>query len=169
MKEKIGKKGIIRRLFSTVIAVAMLVSSVSYTTAFAAADFDEDAVQWKSSEMGGVKVWYVDDPRYVMAMDNSEWGGSIEIMCRAEGCGKGHFMYDRGMFMEQNTCEHIRTDDPTDPNRVRKVTLDKSDVTMKTGDNVTLTATIIPDYATNKEVTWSSSNAKIATVDNGAV
>lgn len=166
MREKIGKKGIARRLFSVVLALAMLVSFVPYTTAFAAADFDEDAVQWKSSEMGGVKVWYVDDPRYVMFMDFSE---TIQIMCCAEGCGKGRFTYDNGMLMDQNTCEHIRTDDPTDPNRVRAITLDKSDVTMKTGDTVTLTATIIPDYATNKEVTWSSSNAKIATVDNGAV
>ena len=40
---------------------------------------------------------------------------------------------------------------------------------MTEGDEVTLTATINPENATNKNVSWSSSNTSVATVDNGKV
>ncbi len=54
---------------------------------------------------------------------------------------------------------------------VTSVTLDKSTMVLKIGDNdVTLVPTISPVSATNKNVTWSSSNPSIATVDaNGKV
>lgn len=44
------------------------------------------------------------------------------------------------------------------------VTLDYSSRTMITGNTLKLTATVIPDYATDTAVTWSSSNTTIATV-----
>ena len=50
---------------------------------------------------------------------------------------------------------------------VESIELDKQDVTLKVGETTTLTATITPDNATNKNVTWSSGNEDIATVDNG--
>ena len=40
---------------------------------------------------------------------------------------------------------------------------------MTEGDELTLTATVIPDNATNKNVTWSSSDSTVATVSNGKV
>lgn len=53
---------------------------------------------------------------------------------------------------------------------VESVTLDKSSLELTEGETATLTATVKPDNATNKTVTWSSSNASIATVDqNGKV
>ena len=50
---------------------------------------------------------------------------------------------------------------------VESVELDAQNVTLKIGETTTLTATITPDNATNKNVTWSSGNEDIATVDNG--
>ena len=53
---------------------------------------------------------------------------------------------------------------------VQSVSLDKTSLSIKEGDKVTLKATINPSTATNKEVTWTSSNTSIATVDtNGAI
>ena len=52
---------------------------------------------------------------------------------------------------------------------VTGVTLDKSSVTLTEGDELTLTATINPDNATNKNVTWLSSNSSVASVSNGKV
>ena len=49
---------------------------------------------------------------------------------------------------------------------VTGVTLDKNTLELYTGDTATLTATVAPDNATNKTVTWSSSDNTVATVDN---
>ena len=52
---------------------------------------------------------------------------------------------------------------------VTGVTLDKTACELTEGDELTLTATIAPDNATNKNVTWSTSDASVATVTNGKV
>ena len=54
---------------------------------------------------------------------------------------------------------------------VAGITLDKSELSMRVGDNpVTLVAKVTPDEATDKTVTWRSSNDRVATVDaNGKV
>ena len=54
--------------------------------------------------------------------------------------------------------------------KVTGVTLDQTDLTLFTGQSEQLTATVTPDNATNKNVTWSSDNETVATVDaNGNV
>ena len=52
---------------------------------------------------------------------------------------------------------------------ITEVTLNKTYLELVEGDEVTLTATIKPDNATDKTVVWSSSDASIATIDNGKV
>jgi len=52
---------------------------------------------------------------------------------------------------------------------VTGVTLDKTSATILVGNTEILTATIAPADATNKAVTWASSNNAIATVSNGTV
>lgn len=52
---------------------------------------------------------------------------------------------------------------------VTGVSLDKSTLTLTEGETSTLTATVAPANATNKEVTWSSSNTDVATVSNSGV
>ena len=52
---------------------------------------------------------------------------------------------------------------------VTKVKISKSKVSIDKGSNTTISASVIPTNATNKEITWSSSNTKIATVDNGKI
>ena len=52
---------------------------------------------------------------------------------------------------------------------VTSVTLDKTSASLKAGETVTLTATVNPSDATDKAVTWSTSDASIATVNNGVV
>ena len=49
---------------------------------------------------------------------------------------------------------------------VTGVTLDSTELSLYTGESKTLTATVAPDNATNKAVTWESSNTEVATVDN---
>lgn len=54
--------------------------------------------------------------------------------------------------------------------KVTEVKLDKDSLSLEVGGTATLTATIMPDNATDQNVTWSSDNQNVATVDqNGKV
>ena len=53
--------------------------------------------------------------------------------------------------------------------KVSGVTLDRANYALYESETVTLKATISPDNASNKEVTWSTSDASIATVSGGVV
>lgn len=52
---------------------------------------------------------------------------------------------------------------------VESVTLDNSTLSLTEGETQTLTATVSPVNASDKTVTWSSSNTSVATVSNGIV
>ena len=55
------------------------------------------------------------------------------------------------------------------PIAVTSVSLNSNSETIKAGKTVTLAATVAPSNATNKSVTWSSSNTSVATVSAGVV
>ena len=52
---------------------------------------------------------------------------------------------------------------------VSGVSVSQSTLTLEVGGSTNLTATVSPSNATNKSVTWSSSNQAVATVNNGTV
>lgn len=52
---------------------------------------------------------------------------------------------------------------------VTSVTLDKSALTMKVGESFVLKATVKPDDATNKKVSWGSDKPTVAKVEDGRV
>ena len=52
---------------------------------------------------------------------------------------------------------------------VASITLNRSSLTLDIGETYTFIATVNPSNATNKKVTWSSSNGSIASVSNGKV
>ena len=53
---------------------------------------------------------------------------------------------------------------------VESVSLDNTNLDLREGETAQLTATVLPDNASNKNVTWESSNKSVATVDaNGLV
>ncbi len=49
------------------------------------------------------------------------------------------------------------------------VALDNTEATLGVGETVTLTATVLPENAADKTVTWTSSDDKVATVKDGVV
>ena len=52
---------------------------------------------------------------------------------------------------------------------ISSISLNQTSASLKVGETVTLTATVKPDDATDKTVTWSTSDASVATVENGVV
>ena len=56
-----------------------------------------------------------------------------------------------------------------DVTKVDHVTLNQTTLTLEKGETETLTATVTPQNASNKNVTWSSSNNEVATVADGTV
>ena len=55
------------------------------------------------------------------------------------------------------------------PVAVSGISLDHSTATVKTGNTVTLTPIFDPETATNKNVSWSTDNSSVATVEDGVV
>ena len=53
--------------------------------------------------------------------------------------------------------------------KVTSVTLDEHSVNLVEGEEKHLSYTVLPNNATNKNVTWSSSNSNVASVENGVV
>lgn len=53
--------------------------------------------------------------------------------------------------------------------RVTAITLDYNELYLRTGGTKTITATIYPENATNKNVTWESSRPSVASVDENGV
>lgn len=52
---------------------------------------------------------------------------------------------------------------------INKIELNADNIFLKTGNTFNLTASILPSDATNKTITWSSSNTSVASVNNGKV
>ncbi len=52
---------------------------------------------------------------------------------------------------------------------VISIMLDPTDITLLEGESATLTATIIPENATDKSVTWATNNPSVAKVEDGIV
>lgn len=49
------------------------------------------------------------------------------------------------------------------------IKLNRSSVNLYVGGTITITATLVPENAVNKDIEWSSSDESIATVDNGKI
>ena len=111
----------------------------------------DKAVDWTSSD---TKIATVDSTGKVTAVS----AGTASITCTAkDGSDK------------KATCK-VTVTDPTPPKpsvvKVAKITLNKTTASVGKGKTMQLTATVTPTNATNKAVTWKSSNTKIATVSS---
>ena len=100
-------------------------------------------------------VWSVSDEE-VITVDQSGkvtavGGGNAKVVATAK---------DGGKYAE---CQVVVTVPVTE------VALDKTNAELTEGDELVLTATVNPADATNKNVTWSSSDNTVATVVNGKV
>lgn len=88
------------------------------------------------------------------------------------GCKKLNFRVYAGTYGERYAKQYFPTNYSIISENLGKVTdviLDKSEVTLTVNEKTLLTARVIPDDATNKNLTWNTSNASVVTVKNGVV
>ena len=78
-------------------------------------------------------------------------GGTTEIFAKTED----------GQFLASCTVNVVVN--------VASITLSESEISIKKGESKTITATVHPDDATEKGLTWSTNNPNIATVENGVI
>lgn len=93
-------------------------------------------------------------------------GEATFSLCDAEapyGEGKDGGLYD----VDESSTAKVTINKPIV--KVTGVTLNKSTMSLVATAEETLTATVAPENATNKAVTWSTSNDKVAAVVNGKV
>lgn len=67
------------------------------------------------------------------------------------------------------SCTVTVNEPATEVIEVTSVSLNKTSLTLEIGENETLTATVMPSNATDKSVTWTSSDQAVATVANGKI
>lgn len=108
--------------------------------------------------------------------DNTEAATVENGVVTAVGEGKANITVTTVDGNKTATCEiTVLTEEEPEPDpepeviNVENVTLNSQNEELKIGDTVTLVATITPSNATNKNVTWSSDNTNVATVNNGVV
>lgn len=79
--------------------------------------------------------------------------GTATIVCQTEdqGSGDGNNPLDTCQFTINQPVSSVR--------------VDYTDITLKIGETFRLTAEVMPEDATNKELWWSTSNADVVTVD----
>ena len=72
-------------------------------------------------------------------------------------------VYDDDADTTCNVCGYVRTVTP-EIVPVSQITLNKAETSISVGNSETLTATVAPENATNKALTWASSDEDVATV-----
>jgi uncharacterized protein YjdB len=98
-----------------------------------------------------------------------------EVTCKVYINGE---MTEFKQFIESNVVPAEDEDEPTDDETtgddtekisVESVSLSESEITLVIGDTKAITATVLPENATNKALRWSISGTDVATVEDGLV
>lgn len=127
-----------------------------------------DGTEWKTAdtyqadELGTSQVQWLND--VTAQTEVSQLGTSFARVTGSKV--RFHFTGSRQLGLR----EVQFYDNTTDVQAVEGVSLDKETMALKAGENGQLTATVTPENAANKKVTWSTSDAAVAAVDeNGLV
>jgi hypothetical protein len=103
--------------------------------------------------------WYASGTGWSDSDDVGTWTGNASSVSFSDD------IYGYGM----STTKFVFTIEPPTV-AVTGITLDKTEASMIVGgETLTLTATVAPDDATDKTVTWTTSDASVATVADGVV
>lgn len=124
-------------------------NTTTLTATVAPSTATNKAIRWKSSNP---KVAKVDSNGKITAVKK----GTATITCTAKDSSK-----------KKVTCKvTVTNDSDSSSTKVTGISLNNTSLSMEKGDTSTLTATVTPSTASNKNLTWRSSNMKVAKVDS---
>ena len=103
--------------------------------------------------------WHSDNPSVASVNASSGY-------IYANGAGTAHIY---ATATDGSGCSDYLTVTVSSTVPVTSVTLNRSSLSLEEGQTASLSATVCPDNATNKNVNWTSSNNNVATVSNGVV
>ncbi len=106
--------------------------------------------------------------------------GSLSISCSGKGNLRVYVLstsktpapgrvVTNGKYMTDGGAAELIGNEDIEIVKPTGITLDKTSLTVKEAESGTITATVKPDNATDKTVTWTSSNTAVATVSGGTV
>ena len=123
-------------------------------------DAPTDAILFKAGAHDTTFVAYFDDTHYINV------GGSREMVINSYSTpdgGNSNAIYPAGIFSPKEALAKFPAIEVTG------VALSQREITLEEGSSLTLNAIVTPDYATDKKVTWSTSNADVAIAVKGVV
>ena len=103
------------------------------------------------------------------ATDLVTWSSSDESIATVDQEGNVKAMKEGTANIVAKAGEKQATCIVTVIKKVVSISLDKNTLYIFVGDTYSLTATVLPDDATDKTVSWRSNNTNVATVENGVV
>ena len=118
------------------------------------------AVVNSSSNCNADVEWYSDKPSVATVNASSGY-----IYAKAQGTAK---IYARSK-VDSSKKDYITVTVTSGTICVDSVALNRSSISLEKGDKFTLSATVCPTNASNRNVSWSSSNTAVATVSGGTV
>ena len=124
------------------------------------ADVPTDAIHFMAGAYDTTFVAYFDEAHYINV------GGSKEMTINdwnTPDGGNSCAIYPAGTFSPKKALAQFPAVEATE------IILSQSAITIEESSSTTLIATVLPDYATDKKVTWSTSNADVAIVVKGVV
>ena len=105
------------------------------------------------------------DTSWVTLNKISGSSGTSDLVLKFKNIADGNTYSTELSFIVEGTTKNIMVT-LNKNNPVTSITLNQTSATLDVGDTLTLTATVKPDNALNKNVTWSSNNTSVAEVNN---
>ena len=97
------------------------------------------------------------------------WSSSDESIVTVDQEGTINAIKQGSATIQAKAEDKLATCTVTVIKKVTSVVLDKVSLTLLVGETSTLTATVLPEDATDKTVIWRSNDTSVATVENGVV